>query len=151
MSRIEIIKLESDLLTEASQLLADYIYSSDEWGKEQLESCRNNLACLLDFPSADFFMAKKETDFVGFIAVNWSFSTSAGKPFLLIQDLYVRPEHRKKGVAAALINKAKVWGELHQANRLQLNTGTNNRKARQLYEGLGFEWFPDKEIYMYFL
>ncbi|MBP1917515.1 GNAT superfamily N-acetyltransferase [Lederbergia galactosidilyticus] len=68
-----------------------------------------------------------------------------------IQDLNVRPEHRKKGVATALINKVKVWAEFHQANRLQLNTGTNNRMARQLYEGLGFEWFPDKEIYMYFL
>ncbi|WP_165602823.1 GNAT family N-acetyltransferase [Lederbergia galactosidilytica] len=40
-----------------------------------------------------------------------------------IQDLYVRPEHGKKGVATALINKVKVWEKFHQANRLKLNTG----------------------------
>ncbi|MBP1917516.1 hypothetical protein [Lederbergia galactosidilytica] len=51
MLEIEIIKLNSTLLTEASHPLADYIYSSDEQGKEQLKGCRNNLARLLDFYS----------------------------------------------------------------------------------------------------
>ncbi|MCJ7840711.1 GNAT family N-acetyltransferase [Lederbergia sp. NSJ-179] len=151
MPRTEIVALSSDLLSEASHLLVDYMNPNGDWQLGQLEKCRQNLKNLLDFACADFFMARRGADFVGFIALNWSFSTTKGKPFLRIQDLYVRPAFRKTGVAKALINKAKELAVQHQANRLQLNTGTNNKKARQLYEGLGFEWLPEKEIYMYFL
>ena len=42
-------------------------------------------------------------------------------------------------------------GRKHGANRLQLETDTQNMPARALYSQHGFEWFPDKEIYMLFL
>ncbi|MGM0885281.1 MAG: GNAT family N-acetyltransferase, partial [Bacillota bacterium] len=58
---------------------------------------------------------------------------------------------RKKGIAKLLINKAIEIANQNNANRIQLNTGTQNMNARNLYETMGFEWFPDKEIYMYFL
>ncbi|SFS76580.1 N-acetyltransferase [Paenibacillus sp. BC26] len=105
----------------------------------------------VNFNNADFFMVRREAVFMGFIALNWGFSTTKGQPFLRIQDLYVLPQFRKKGIAKLLVDKAIEVARQNNANRLQLNTGTNNESARSLYKTLGFEWFPEKVIYMYFL
>lgn len=151
MSKTEILNLSLDLLSEASYLLVNYIYPKGDWGINEQEVCKQNLRHLLNFKYADFMMVKKDDECIGFIAVNWGFSTTKGQPFLRIQDLYVLPQYRYKGFAKLLVNKAIDLADQNNANRIQLNTGTENKDARTLYESLGFEWFPNKEIYMYFL
>ena len=151
VSQPEILELSSELLSDASYLLVNYIYPNDDWGTSHQEECKQNLRRLLDFKNAELLMARAGDDFVGFIALNWGFSTTKGLPFLRIQDLYVLPQYRKKGIAKLLMNKAIEIAKQNNSNRIQLNTGSLNTNARNLYEALGFEWQPDKEIYMYFL
>lgn len=148
---VEIIELTVGLLPQASLLLAGYMYPNNDWGAEQLERCWDNLIRLLTFQHANVFMAKLNEDFVGFIAIHWGFSTTTGKLILRIQDLYVVPWARKQGIARLLINRAADLAKQKDANRLELNTGTGNTGARQLYEALGFERQSGKEIYMHFL
>ncbi|WP_062104323.1 GNAT family N-acetyltransferase [Bacillus niameyensis] len=120
-------------------------------GSIHKDECKNKIERLLKFEHAQFLLAKIDGEYVGFIALNWGFSTTKGQPFLRIQDLFVLEEFRRKGAASALIEESIVITKRNNANRLQLNTGTNNIQARKLYESSGFERFENKEIYMLFL
>ncbi len=147
---LNISSLSLDSLSDASFLLVNYIYS-DHWKQEQFEECLQKINQLLHFHGAELLIAWHKEKPCGFIALNWGFSTTKGQPFLTIQDLFVLEKFRKNGVGKALIQKSIDFAVKNRANRLQLNTGTDNKKARRLYHSLGFEWFPNKEIYMFFL
>ena len=151
MFQIEVVELSFDLLDGASRLLADYVHPNGAWTTREQSACRRNLERLLDSPYADMLIARSDGTCAGFIAMNWGFSTTKGKLILRIQDLYVSPEWRRQGVATALLARAAAAASEHDANRLQLETDTDNAPARTLYEGLGFEHFPTKETYMYFV
>ncbi len=68
-----------------------------------------------------------------------------------VQDLFVLPAYWRRGIAKALLQHLADLGCRRGANRLQLESDTQNMPARALYSAYGFEWFPDKEIYMLFL
>jgi RimJ/RimL family protein N-acetyltransferase len=80
-----------------------------------------------------------------------------------IVSMYVRPEHRGKGVAADLIVSLIAWVREHTTiEQLQLAVVNENRAARRLYERLGFIPYAEEqkalkigtryydETYMYF-
>ncbi|MDF2721334.1 MAG: GCN5-related N-acetyltransferase [Paenibacillus sp.] len=151
MPKCEIVPLTSELLAEGGLLLANYIDPQSGAAPEAQQRCIHILQNLLQSPYASFYMAKAEESFAGFMALNWGFSTTKGQPFVIVQDLFVLEAYRKRGIAKSLIRHAVHIARQHQANRVQLNTATGNEAARRLYEQLGFEWFPHKEIYMYFV
>ena len=147
---ITVIELSRDLVSPAATLLAQYLWSQSRTTDHQA-ACEASLLRLLQWPSADLFLAVQTQVLVGFVSINWGFSTSKGQPILRIQDLFTHPQHRRRGVAHALLQHLVQLGRQHGANRLQLETGTYNTPTRTLYTPLGFEWFVDKEIYMLFL
>lgn len=59
-----------------------------------------------------------------------------------IRSVYVAPEARGRGVAAALlaaaIRRARAWGDVEV---LDLSVGVDNGAARRLYAGFGFETY----------
>ncbi|MBW8349671.1 GNAT family N-acetyltransferase [Bacillus sp. IITD106] len=149
-SKINIIHLCTESLYEASFLLAHYMHPN-QWTEKNQKECLQNLTKLLEFQNANFLLAKSDDTPVGFIALNWGFSTTKGKSILIIQDLFVMPSFRRNGIARMLIDEAILLAKEKDANRLHLNTDTNNNNARSLYQAMGFKWFPEKEIYMLFL
>jgi ribosomal protein S18 acetylase RimI-like enzyme len=149
-NEIEFVELCPTLLSEASYLLVNYIYPLD-WNKQLQKECQEVLQRLLDFENAQFILAKKSNRYVGFISINWGFSTTKGMPILRVQDIFTILEYRKRGVAKALLQKAKEIAKEHNANRIQLETDGENNNARRLYTSLGFEWLPRKEVFMLFL
>jgi GNAT superfamily N-acetyltransferase len=58
--------------------------------------------------------------------------------FWQLRDLYVIPEARRRGVAAALVNAARAAALAAGATRLSLVTETDNQAALELYRTLGF-------------
>jgi GNAT superfamily N-acetyltransferase len=54
-------------------------------------------------PSAAAHLAVSGGEIVGFALWYRSFSTWQGKPGMWLEDLYVRPEHRKEGLGRALL------------------------------------------------
>ncbi len=55
-----------------------------------------------------------------------------------LQDVSVRPEHRRRGVASALTVAAERAAEARGADRLRLEVSVTNDGAQALYRGLGF-------------
>ncbi len=69
------------------------------------------------------------------------------KPILILNDLFVHNEHRKKGIGEALLERAKAYCKENQYKGLALETAIDN-PAQSLYERLG--WPKDMHCFHYF-
>lgn len=63
----------------------------------------------------------------------------------LLNDLYIEPAARGKGVATALLEAAKEHGRSTNSKWLILQTGATNVAAQALYEKNG--WRKDKDLF----
>ena len=79
---------------------------------------------------------------VGFVIVFAIYSSWAGKPGLMVHDLFVREECRDAGAGQALIEAVARLAVARGCARVDVNVLAWNR-ARAFYERLGFEPQPD--------
>lgn len=94
----------------------------------------------LDKQEADIFIAYDEhQEAQGFVLNYTSFSSVSLGKIIVLNDLFVVPEHRQKGVAEALISRVKAFAKEQNAIRVNLSTAKDNVKAQALYEKIGFE------------
>ena len=93
------------------------------------------------------FIAFEGDEAVGFTQLYPGFSSlSLGRNFLL-NDLFVQPDCRKKGVGAGLIHAAIDHARAVGAIGLSLSTARSNKTAQSLYEALG--WQRDEHFLYY--
>jgi GNAT superfamily N-acetyltransferase len=57
-----------------------------------------------------------------------------------VEDLAVAPEHRSRGIGAALLEGARHWAAGRGATHLELDTGEARTDARRFYERLDPAW-----------
>lgn len=97
------------------------------------------------------FLAYMDGQAVGFTQIYPMFSSVSMQKLYVLNDLYVDPAHRGKGIGEALLNKGKEYTIAHQGKSLILETDNNN-PAQHLYERLGwkkdlqylhYSWTPD--------
>lgn len=70
-----------------------------------------------------------------------------------LEELYVAPEHRGRGVGRALLEETMGKARATGAARIELCTGETDRAARALYESCGFtnrEGAPDGPIMFFY-
>jgi len=74
----------------------------------------------------------------GYAVATWGFSTEQGGRFLLLDELFVLPERRGRGVGrlalALLEEEARAGG----AHAVRLEVGETNARARELYRSAGY-------------
>lgn len=84
------------------------------------------------------------TDALGFVQLYPGFSSvSAGRVWIL-NDLFVKPGARGRGIGRAMMRRAKAHGEATGALRLVLSTAEDNHLAQQLYESEGWQRDGDR-------
>lgn len=84
---------------------------------------------------------------VGFAQLYPSFSSVRASRTFVLNDLFVAPESRRKGVAKALLTKATHAGHALGAVRLSLSTARANEPAQSLYASQG--WKRD-DVFLYY-
>ena len=84
---------------------------------------------------------------LGFTLLYPTWSSLSLRRWWNLNDLYVAPEARKRGVARALMERARRLAEATGASGLGLETAKDNYPAQQLYEQLG--WKRDEEFFRY--
>ena len=115
-----------------------------------LEGARRFIAERLKNEESVIFLALDESgEALGFTQLYPSFSSTTMQPLWILNDLYVRSDCRKSGVASALMERARKFGIETGAVELMLETAVDNSTAQRLYEKLG--WHRDKEFYTYHL
>lgn len=75
---------------------------------------------------------------LGFVQLYPLFSSVSVQRLWIVNDLFVQPGARKRGVAAGLLERCRTLARETGAKGLQLETGTDNHAARRLYERTGF-------------
>ena len=75
---------------------------------------------------------------LGFVQLYPSFSSVAACRIWVLNDLFVAPKARGRGVGRALMEAAREHAIRTGAKRLTLETTTENRAAWSLYEDLGY-------------
>lgn len=84
---------------------------------------------------------------VGFTQLFPSFSSTLAARSLILNDLFVAPAARRKGVGGLLLRAAVDFARSRGAIRLTLATEVTNHAAQALYEAEG--WIRDSDFYGY--
>ena len=75
------------------------------------------------------------------------FSSTRMKRFWLLNDLFVHPEHRRKGYSVLLIERAKDLCRSTEACGMMLETGKDNKEGNHLYPKTGFKLNEEQNFY----
>lgn len=82
----------------------------------------------------------------GFAIYYFSLSTFAGRPNLFIEDLYVKSEHRERGIGKRLLVEVARRAVERRCARMEWLVLDWNESARCFYESMGAtprtEWVP---------
>jgi ribosomal protein S18 acetylase RimI-like enzyme len=76
---------------------------------------------------------------VGFTQLYPAYSSVRAIKYWILNDLYVEPDHRKKGIGEKLIKTAMDFAKKDGATIMELSTAIDNYTAQTLYENIGFE------------
>ena len=85
------------------------------------------------------FLAFDGGEPAGFTQLYPGFSSGAMARILILNDLFVVPEGRGRGVGTALLRAAAEYGRLVGALRLTLSTELSNATAQAVYEKMGWQ------------
>lgn len=86
------------------------------------------------------FLATNETEEegMGFMQIYRSFTSIDLGTVSILNDLYVHPQHRKKGIASALLIQARQAALDLGDKEIILQTAVSNSTAQRLYESCGY-------------
>ncbi len=73
-----------------------------------------------------------------------NYNVSRGK-YLRIEDIYIVPEHRRKGIGKSLMQLAFQIAMQENCSRIELAVISWNFEAIRFYQKLGFENLTEKE------
>jgi GNAT superfamily N-acetyltransferase len=111
-----------------------------------LDGSRKFLEARLRRDESVIFIARQGPEAVGFTQLYPAFSSTAMCPMWILNDLYVRPSVRRRGVGALLLERAKQLAAETDAESVILDTAVDN-PAQRLYEARG--WRLDREFLHY--
>ncbi|MGB0385278.1 MAG: GNAT family N-acetyltransferase [Ardenticatenaceae bacterium] len=104
-----------------------------------LELAQDYISSRIAHEESIIYVAYEGEEAVGFVQLYPSFCSVQASKILVLYDLYVAAEHRKKGIGEALMNRATALAKESGAARLDLLTGKDNIPGQTLYEKLGYE------------
>lgn len=83
----------------------------------------------------------------GFTQLYPMFSSVGMTAMYILNDLFVDDNHRRQGIARALLDAAVDFARQQGAAKVLLETGINNAPARALYEAAGWELITETCFY----
>jgi GNAT superfamily N-acetyltransferase len=122
------------LLLELFGELAEYEHLED-----QLKATEELLhtALFSERPAAEALLAERGGETVGYAIFYPTFSTFLAIQGVWLEDLFVRPEHRKSGAGRALLAAVAARAHERGAERLEWSALDWNELALGFYRGLG--------------
>ena len=100
---------------------------------------RRFLLARFEHHQSTIFLAFDDRAAVAFAQIYPRFSSEAMRRIFILNDLFVAPEARRRGVGAALLAAAARYGRSVGALRLVLSTEIANGAAQSLYEKEGWK------------
>ncbi len=98
-------------------------------------------------PAAEVLIARDDGEPVGFALFFHNFSTFVGRRGLYLEDLYVRPEYRGRGVGGALLRHLARLALERGCGRFEWAVLDWNEPAIRLYRAIGARSIDDWTIF----
>ena len=102
---------------------------------------------IINNESKIFLAINKENQAIGFVQLYETFGSLDLGKIIVLYDLYVKKEFRKKNVGRKLMITSHKYAKEIKAKRIQLSTAIDNFIGQSLYESLGY--VKDKDFYTY--
>jgi ribosomal protein S18 acetylase RimI-like enzyme len=93
-------------------------------------------------------LATLDGEAAGFVQLYPSFSSVAMRRQWILNDLFVTQPARRRGVGLALMRAAEALAREDGARGISLGTMKANRKAKALYEKVGYQMDVDFDYYL---
>ena len=100
-------------------------------------------ACLSDSPYIEGYVFEDDGVLQGYAMVAKSFSTEFGKPCMWLEDIYVAPEFRDRGIGSAFMSFIQ---NKYPDAIFRLEVEPENERAVHVYEKCGFVVIPYMEM-----
>ena len=99
-----------------------------------------------DQPVAECMVGEVDGNVVAFALFFTNFSTFLAKPGLYLEDLYVKPEHRGRGLGRALLEHLGALAVQRDYGRFEWSVLDWNEHAIRFYRAMGATVMPDWRI-----
>lgn len=109
----------------------DFVFNEELQRKGLQLMLANELGCLL--------VAEADGEVVGMCSGQLTVSTAEGGPSMLIEDLVVREDFRRRGTGGRLMARLAEWGKGKGVSRFQLLADRSNTAALDFYARLGWK------------
>ncbi|HUH05581.1 MAG TPA: GNAT family N-acetyltransferase [Kofleriaceae bacterium] len=96
-----------------------------------------------DPPRYELWIAELDGAAVAYAVTFTTYSTFLARPTLFLEDLFVHPDARRRGVATALLATLRGEAEARGCGRFEWNVLDWNRDAQALYEQIGARMLSD--------
>ena len=100
-----------------------------------------------DRPFAEALIGEYENEPVSFALFFYNFSTFAGKPGIYLEDLYVRPNYRSKGLGRQMLVHIARLAKERKCGRFEWSVLDWNTPAIRTYEKLNARPMKDWILY----
>lgn len=94
-------------------------------------------------PVVEALVGEIDGEVVGFALFFTNFSTFLAKPGLYLEDLYVRPAHRRSGLGKALLSRLAQIAVERDYGRFEWCVLDWNEDAIRFYQGMGASVLPE--------
>jgi GNAT superfamily N-acetyltransferase len=98
-------------------------------------------------PYAEVLLAEENGEAAGFCLFFYNYSTFLGKPGLYIEDIFVRPEYRGKGIGKALFKKVAAIAQEKNCGRIEWWVLDWNEPTIQFYKNMGAKPMDEWTVY----
>jgi ribosomal protein S18 acetylase RimI-like enzyme len=104
------------------------------------KTMRRFLADVANSGYSFLFVAVAGGRMVGFISgeLRQGSPTFLPKTWASVDDVFVEPAHRNRGVGRALLQSVQSWAQERGADGISLQVAAANARGRKFYEDLGF-------------
>ena len=100
-------------------------------------ACARLIADAFDAHRYELFVATIDREVVAYAATFTSYSTFLARPTLFLEDLFVAPRARRRGVATAVLAHLEAIARARGCGRFEWMVLDWNVDAQQLYEWIG--------------
>jgi ribosomal protein S18 acetylase RimI-like enzyme len=123
--------------------LLGILFESEAEFSADTEKQRTALKAILADPvKGKIFVAREGREVIAMASLLYTISTAEGGKAALFEDLVTAPEHRKRGIGAALLKHIIEQARAEGVLRITLLTDMQNERAQALYRRLGFVGSP---------
>lgn len=110
---------------------------SDEIFMSDIQNCIN------DNPYLEGYVFAEQDKIMGYAMAAKSFSTEFGKPCVWIEDIYIKPDYRGKGIGSQFLDYIE---QKYRDSILRLEVEEDNTAAVHVYKKSGFDVLPYMEM-----